>query len=244
MVITTDFNIFADKYHNKQHLPDDLIKMIMNINTEIIKEEKENQWDEWDYAYGSSIEDGKYTIVIAGGGSHWENYVIQKDGAYLENTHGKYKIDGMLVSAQDHICVKPDDYVLKEEECDMYEMVQDCYEEEIMNYIDEDDYEYDSDDYYYNGYDSDDENYMNKIWYNWTSASTYSICLKEGSELVYYYDESDGLYVERDGGDKIKLDEKRLIECYFEDQNQYAIVDINYECNKYERNWIDDSDSD
>ena len=40
MVITTDFNIFADKYHNKQHLPDDLIKMIMNINTEIIKEEK------------------------------------------------------------------------------------------------------------------------------------------------------------------------------------------------------------
>ena len=37
MVITTDFNIFADKYHNRQHLPDDIINMIMNINTETIK---------------------------------------------------------------------------------------------------------------------------------------------------------------------------------------------------------------
>tara|TARA_R110000803_G_scaffold90557_1_gene158024 strand:+ start:586 stop:900 length:315 start_codon:yes stop_codon:yes gene_type:complete len=43
MVITTDFNIFADKYHNKQHLPDDMISMIMNINTKNIKQEKENK---------------------------------------------------------------------------------------------------------------------------------------------------------------------------------------------------------
>ena len=43
MVITTDFNIFADKYHNKQHLPDDMISMIMNINTKFIKQEKENK---------------------------------------------------------------------------------------------------------------------------------------------------------------------------------------------------------
>tara|TARA_R110000737_G_scaffold101827_1_gene135466 strand:- start:436 stop:879 length:444 start_codon:yes stop_codon:yes gene_type:complete len=43
MVITTDFNIFADKYHNKQHLPYDMITMIMNINTDIIKQEKENK---------------------------------------------------------------------------------------------------------------------------------------------------------------------------------------------------------
>tara|TARA_R110002167_G_scaffold245770_1_gene451192 strand:- start:189 stop:515 length:327 start_codon:yes stop_codon:yes gene_type:complete len=40
MVITTDLNIFADKYHNKQHLPDDLINIIKNINTDIIKREK------------------------------------------------------------------------------------------------------------------------------------------------------------------------------------------------------------
>jgi hypothetical protein len=43
MVITSDFNIFADKYHNRQHLPDDLIKMIMNINTEEIKAKKQTK---------------------------------------------------------------------------------------------------------------------------------------------------------------------------------------------------------
>jgi len=40
MVITNDFSIFADKYHNRQHLPDDLIKMIMDINTQEIKIKK------------------------------------------------------------------------------------------------------------------------------------------------------------------------------------------------------------
>ena len=43
MVITTDFNIFADKYHNRQHLPNDIINMIMNINTEEIKAKKETK---------------------------------------------------------------------------------------------------------------------------------------------------------------------------------------------------------
>ena len=39
MTITDDYKIFADKYHNKQHIPDDLIKQIMKINTEAIKQE-------------------------------------------------------------------------------------------------------------------------------------------------------------------------------------------------------------
>lgn len=41
MPITTDYIIFADRYHKKQHLPDDLIKTIMDIRTEKIKIEKE-----------------------------------------------------------------------------------------------------------------------------------------------------------------------------------------------------------
>jgi len=41
MVITSDFNIFADRYHGKPHIPNDLINMIMNINTDQIKNEKE-----------------------------------------------------------------------------------------------------------------------------------------------------------------------------------------------------------
>ena len=43
MTITDDYKIFADKYHNKQHIPDDLIKKIMKINTDIIEVEKIKQ---------------------------------------------------------------------------------------------------------------------------------------------------------------------------------------------------------
>jgi len=41
MVITSDYTIFADRYHAKPHIPNDLIDMIMNINTDQIKKEKE-----------------------------------------------------------------------------------------------------------------------------------------------------------------------------------------------------------
>ena len=102
--------------------------------------------DDWDYAYGFGIKDGKYTIVMAGGGSHAWNYVIQRDGVYIETIHGKSKINGILVSAEgSYLCEKPTDYELKDEECDMYEMIKECYEDEIMNYIDEDEYDSDSD---------------------------------------------------------------------------------------------------
>jgi len=40
MTITDDYIIFADKYHNKQHLPDDIIKLIMDINTKKEKQYK------------------------------------------------------------------------------------------------------------------------------------------------------------------------------------------------------------
>lgn len=39
-MITDSFEIFSNRYHNKQHIPDDLIKYIMDMNTESIKLEK------------------------------------------------------------------------------------------------------------------------------------------------------------------------------------------------------------
>ena len=41
MPTTNDYKIFADRYHKKQHLPDDLIKTIMDINTKNIEKEKQ-----------------------------------------------------------------------------------------------------------------------------------------------------------------------------------------------------------
>ena len=98
--------------------------------------------DEWAYGYGFSIKDGKYTIVMAGGGSHWWNYVIDKDGVFVNSRDGMCKIDGMLVSSPcgDYLAEKPIDYELKMSETNMYEIIQECYEEEIMEYEEEVEY--------------------------------------------------------------------------------------------------------
>ena len=42
-MITDSFEIFCDKYHKRQHLSDDIIKYIMNINTLQIKEEQKEK---------------------------------------------------------------------------------------------------------------------------------------------------------------------------------------------------------
>ena len=39
-MITDSFEIFCDKYHKRQHLSDDIIKYIMNMNTDSIHLEK------------------------------------------------------------------------------------------------------------------------------------------------------------------------------------------------------------
>ncbi len=42
-MITDSFEIFCDKYHKRQHLPDELVKYIMNMNTLKIKEEQKEK---------------------------------------------------------------------------------------------------------------------------------------------------------------------------------------------------------
>jgi hypothetical protein len=42
-MITDSFEIFCDKYHKRQHLPDELVKYIMNMNTLQIKEEQKEK---------------------------------------------------------------------------------------------------------------------------------------------------------------------------------------------------------
>jgi len=45
-MITESFEIFSDRYHKKQHLSDDIIKYIMNMNTLQIKEEQKEEHKE------------------------------------------------------------------------------------------------------------------------------------------------------------------------------------------------------
>ena len=78
---------------------------------EIVRREEEEEGynesgmynDIYDTVYGSSYdeEDDEYQLTMAGGGSHWWNYIITRDTIYTENTNGREEIDGILVMNED-----------------------------------------------------------------------------------------------------------------------------------------------
>ena len=131
------------------------IKNVLKVvNGDIIKREEEKvvedeiwfaddyeESDDWNHAYGNNIEEGEYVIVMAGGGSHWWKYVINKSGVFIRSKDGQHAIKGKLVSSPqgNYLCEKEEEYVLKEGETDMYDMITECYEEEIMDYVEEED---------------------------------------------------------------------------------------------------------
>lgn len=90
--------------------------------------------DDWDWAYGSSWEindDGypEWTIVMAGGGDHWWNYVLRPNGLYKCDKNGYHKLKGQLISCPDgnHVYHKdfmdPTDNGSREGESYMDEMI-------------------------------------------------------------------------------------------------------------------------
>lgn len=108
--------------------------------------DKYEDGDDWDYGYGFTIKNGEYRIHMAGGGDHWEDYVMDKNGCFIHNKEGKKKVFA-FVSCPEGNYIKvwdtPDmegGLVLDEGETDMYEMVKECFVEEIMNYEKEEDH--------------------------------------------------------------------------------------------------------
>ena len=99
--------------------------------------------DDWSPGYGFTIKDGEYRICMAGGGDHWFDYVMNKNGCFIENTDEKKKVF-TFVSCPDFDHIKVWDtpemeggLSLDEGETDMYEMVKECFQEEIMEYEEE-----------------------------------------------------------------------------------------------------------
>jgi len=104
------------------------------------KLDKYEDGDDWDWGYGYIVKDGEYRIHMAGGGDHWEDYVMDKNGCFIHNKEGKKKVF-TFVSCPEGNYIKVWDtpgmdggLVLDEGETDMYEMVKESYVEEIMNY--------------------------------------------------------------------------------------------------------------
>ena len=114
-------------------------------DSESEEEKTKYDGDDWAYGYGFTIKDGEYRICISGGGDHWTDYVMNKNGCFIDNKNEKKKVF-TFVSCPEGNYIKVWDtpnmeggLKLDEGEIDMYEMVKECYEEEIMNYESEED---------------------------------------------------------------------------------------------------------
>ena len=139
-----------EKYEIEESEEEDSESEEESDDEELSKYEKDDSG--WDRAYGYTIKDGEYRINISGGGDHWEDYVITKNGCFIHNKEGKKKVF-TFVSCPEGNYIKVWDtphmeggLVLDEGESDMYEMVKECYEEEIMNYDSESEEESDDED--------------------------------------------------------------------------------------------------
>ena len=98
--------------------------------------------DDWNWGYGHTITEGEYRIHMAGGGDHWEDYVITKNGCFIRNEFGISKVPGFVACPEGNymkIATEVDQELgfgpqLREGEMDMESMVEECYQKEIMNY--------------------------------------------------------------------------------------------------------------
>ena len=130
---------------------DKLKEEIKELKEEFIDEESESEeeektkydLDDWAYGYGFTVKDGEYRINMAGGGDHWEDYVINKDGCFIHNGCGESQVRTFISSPEGSyvkaVFLADPEYELEEGETDMYEMVQECFIEEIMEYEKEED---------------------------------------------------------------------------------------------------------
>jgi len=104
----------------------------------------EEEGSDWATSYGFTVKDGEYRLVMAGGGSHWEDYVIKRDGCFIHNGCG-YSAVAQFISCPEAKYVKVvhigATYELEEGETDMYDMITECYQEEIMEYCEEEEEE-------------------------------------------------------------------------------------------------------
>ena len=134
----------VDKFTDDQKLREYLYE---EIGYEEEEEETKYDADDWTQCYGFTTKDGEYRMNIAGGGSHWEDYVITRDRNFIHNKCGE-SIVSTFISCPESTYVKVvhigEDYKLEEGETDMYDMVQECFQEEIMEYVKEEEVEEES----------------------------------------------------------------------------------------------------
>jgi hypothetical protein len=107
------------------------------------EEDKYEDDDDWDMSAGFIVKDGEYRINMSGGHEGWYDYVMTKHGCFIHNKDGMKKVF-TFVSCPEGNYIKVWDtphtdggLSLAEGETDMYQMVKECFQGEIMDYEEE-----------------------------------------------------------------------------------------------------------
>ena len=93
--------------------------------TESEAEEDKYDGDDWAWVYGKMIvknDDGFDDVVlcIAGGGDHWENWIMRPSMNYIENKDGLHPQRGQVLvqsSCGNYVSFQDEDYVCEGDEC-------------------------------------------------------------------------------------------------------------------------------
>jgi len=139
MTIQIDNKKIADLEAEVKELKEEFIdESDSDEEEELSKYEEEGS--DWARGYGFSVKDGEYREVMAAGGDHFEDYVIKKDGCFIHNGCG-YSAVAQFISCPKCLYIKVvhigETYELEEGETDMYLMITECYQKEIMEYCDD-----------------------------------------------------------------------------------------------------------
>jgi hypothetical protein len=107
------------------------------------EEDKYEDDPEWNCGYGYTVKDGEYRISMCGGCKEWVDYVIKKDGCFVHSWEGWKKVRTFISCPEGNnlkvVWLGDPDYKMDEGEIDMFEMVKECFIEEIMEYESDDD---------------------------------------------------------------------------------------------------------
>ena len=128
------------KYNNGSWEEEEEEDVEYNSHGEPLEKDKYDG-DVWALGCGFTTKDGEYRMNMCGGCAEWFDYVINKNGCFIHDKDGMEKVR-TFVSCPEGNYVKvlrfgELDYKLAEGETDMFEMVKECFTEEIMEYEEE-----------------------------------------------------------------------------------------------------------
>ena len=111
-----------------------------NTAKKSVGEDKYEDDDDWDMSAGFIVKDGEYRINMSGGHEGWYDYVMTKHGCFIHNKGGMKKVFTFVSCPEGNyikVWTTPEmegGLSLDEGENDIYEMVKECFQEEIMDY--------------------------------------------------------------------------------------------------------------